>query len=126
MRVIIFISIALLLFACNNEPAATTNPPKETLSQRAKRLSQKYHLLQAGFDSECINGKDDLTKVISQTLSELLPEEKFTISETVSKDGKQYIANVKHSSGMNIQLFADTYADYLPDGFSMLLESIPT
>jgi uncharacterized protein YneR len=102
-----------------------TNPPQETLSQRAKRLSEKHNLLQGGFDSECINQKGDLTKVISQTLSELLPEEKFTISETVSKDGRQYIADVKHSSGTTIQLFADTYADYLPEGFSMLLESIP-
>jgi|GEM_PF-3036973 len=102
-----------------------TNPEKETLSQRAKRLSEKYHLLQGGFDSECINRKGDLMRVISQTLSELLPEEDFTISETVSKDGKQYVAYVKHSSGTSILLYADTYADYLPEGFGTLLESIP-
>lgn len=102
-----------------------TEPPKETLSQRVKRLSEKYHLLQGGFDSECIYQKGDLTKVISQILSELLPEEKFTISETISTDGKQYVAEVKHRSGATIHLFADTYADYLPDTFTMLLESIP-
>jgi len=102
-----------------------SNPPKETLSQRAERLSERYHLFQGGFDSECINRKGDLTKVISQILSELLPEEKFTISETVSNDGRQYVADVTHSSGTTIKLFADTFADYLPEGFSVLLESIP-
>ena len=113
------------MVACNNKPTSMINPPKETLSQRVKRLSEKYHLLQGGFDSECINQKGDLTKLILQILSELLPEEKFAISETISKDGTQYIADVKHSSGTSIQLFADTHTDYLPEGFNFLLESIP-
>ena len=98
---------------------------KEDLSEKAKRLSSKYNLTQTGFDSECIYVKGDLTKVISSILKDLMPEQQFEITETISSDGKQYVAKVKHKNGQEIEIFADTHADFLPDGFSYLLESIP-
>lgn len=98
---------------------------KESLSDRAKRLSSKYNLTQTGFDCECIYSIGDLTKVISSILKDLLPDQQFEITETISTDGKQYVAKVKHKNGQEIEMFADTHADFLPDGFSYLLESIP-
>ncbi len=98
---------------------------KESLSERAKRLSSKYSLTQTGFDCECIYSKGDLTKVVSSILKDLLPDQQFQITETVSLDEKQYVAKVKHKNGQEIEMFADTFADFLPDSFSYLLESIP-
>ncbi len=98
---------------------------KESLSERAKRLSAKYNLMQTGFDSECIYSKGDLTKLVSSILKDLLPDQQFEITETTSPNGKQYVAKVKHNSGQEIEIFADTHADVLPDEFSFILESIP-
>ena len=107
------------------QPDMQEHSQKESLSERAMRLSSKYGLTQTRFDCECIYSKGDLTKVISSILKDLLPGQQFEIIETISSDGKQYVAKVKYKSGQEIEIFADTHADFLPDGFSFILETIP-
>jgi hypothetical protein len=127
MRIYISFLIIAILFSCQtNTNSAMEHNSKESLSDRAKRLASKYNLTQSGFDCECIYSKGDLTKVISSILKDLLPEEQFEITETISQDRKQYVAKVKHNGGQEIEMFAGIHADFLPEGFSYLLESIPS
>lgn len=98
---------------------------EESLTERAERLSTKYQLRSAGIDCECIYVKGDLANVLSVMLTGLLPEEKFQIDESVSADGKRFIAKVKHSGGQEIEIYAYTDGDFLPEAFCGLLESIP-
>jgi len=124
-----YASILLLcvLFSCHpKKQSVMANSSKESLSERAKRLSIKYNLTQTGFDCECIYVKGDLTDVITSILTHLLPNEKFEIAESISKDGDKFIAIVKHNSGQEFEFYADTHDDFLPEGFSYLLESIPS
>ncbi len=125
MRIYLPILLATILSCQTKVQTSMAAPAKESLTDKAKRLASKYNLTQTGFDTECIYSKGDLTKVLSTILKDLLPEEQFQITETISADGKQYVAAVKHNNEQIIEIVADTHADFLPDTFSYLLESIP-
>lgn len=100
-------------------------PPKESLEERANRLSKKYQLTQSDFDAECINGKGDLTKVVQSTLADLLPDEHFVITESVTSDSQRYMATVSYQGKKLVDVYADTYADFLPEDFWQRFEAIP-
>lgn len=97
----------------------------ETLDARIERLSNKYHLHSHSFDAECLYEKGDLSSTMREFLSELLPEEEFSITETLSEDSKQYVAKIDFNQKEVGVVASNIGGDYLPDSFYSTLEEIP-
>ena len=97
----------------------------KTLSGKVSELSTKYHLTECSIDVECIYQMGDLSEVLKESLSALLPDTNIEISEALSEDNDRYVATLSHEGRKIIDIFADTHADFLPDSFSMSFESIP-
>lgn len=59
MRIYLSIFLIPLLFSCatDKKPDMQQNSLKDSLSEKAKRLSSKYDLTQSWFDFECIYSK---------------------------------------------------------------------
>jgi len=87
-------------------------------------LAKQYQLTEFKFDTECIYDKGDLSYLISHIIDATLPGINISIVEEVSVDGSQYVATLSNGA-LNMQIFADTDADWLPDTFFIQLESIP-
>ncbi len=96
----------------------------DDLSQQIAAIKLKYQLVDFGFDTECIYDKGDLSSILSDIIGGTLPELNIKIAEEISVDGQQYIATLSNE-GTSMQLYADTFTDWLPDTFFDLLESIP-
>ncbi|MBN9381498.1 MAG: hypothetical protein J0H74_12075 [Chitinophagaceae bacterium] len=102
-------------------------PPidKEPFDQKVKRLQEQFDLTDFSLDVECIHQAGDLSDLVQNALTRLLPEVPVQIAETVSTDGRRYIATVS-SHGLPVgELYADTHADFLPDDFLALFEALP-
>ena len=97
----------------------------ELLSEKVARLKEKYNLTDCGIDIECIYQKGDLSNVLKKSLCLLLPDRDVEISEALSANNEQYIATIYSGGQMVINIYADTYADFLPDTFSYSFEEIP-
>src|SRR5215218_7731642 len=108
MKVLVFIFV-LVLVSCKENNG--TNPTWLSLSEKVKNLTHKYQLTQSGFDTECIHFKGDLARVISSTLRELLPGERFDVNEVFSKYSTQFVAIVSHNNKKVIEISADTSSD---------------
>lgn len=94
------------------------------LNQLIPVLKQQYHLVDFNADAECIYDKGDLSNLLSGIIDATIPELHIRISEEISDDGKQYIATLTNPQ-TSLQIFADTFTDWLPDTFFDELESIP-
>jgi hypothetical protein len=98
---------------------------KETLDARIQRLGKKYDLHAHYFDAECLYEPGDLAATTDEFLAELLPTDRFEVKETLSDNGKQYIATVYHAGKVVGIITADVGGDYLPDQFYSVVEAIP-
>ena len=102
-----------------------TPPSKETLDEKINRLKEQFYLTDCAFDIECIYQPGDLAGLLQGALSRLLPNNPVEIVEKLSADQQQYVATVSSNDQPLLDLFADTHADFLPDNFPSLFESLP-
>lgn len=100
-------------------------PKKESLSDLSARLKSQFAITETSFDAECIYKQGDLSALLTKALADLLPTEAFDISEKHSVEKEAFIATIKHNGNILLDIRADDYADFLPDDFSDLFESIP-
>ncbi|GAA4368384.1 hypothetical protein GCM10023185_41110 [Hymenobacter saemangeumensis] len=98
---------------------------KEPLDARIARLSKKYDLRIHYFDAECLYDEGDLAATLLEFLTELLPDEKFSVIESMSPNRQQVIARVSYQGEVIEEVISNVGGDYLPESFYQALDSIP-
>jgi len=96
---------------------------KKDLPKEIQRLKEKYSLTDCGFDAECIYQLGDLSELLKTSLNKLLPDIELSILEQL-KNGR-YAATIVHNGVFIIEIYADKDADWLPDDFWEIFDSIP-
>jgi hypothetical protein len=98
---------------------------KEALDARIARLGKKYDLRIHCFDAECLYNEGDLAATVLEFLTELLPDEKFSVVELLSPNRQQVIARVSYQGEVIEEVVSNVGGDYLPESFYEALDSIP-
>jgi hypothetical protein len=96
---------------------------KKDLSAEVQIFKEKYSLTESAFDAECIYQPGVLSDLLSTSLNALLPDMELSIDEHIEEG--RYAATILHQGATVVKLYADADADWLPDDFWELFDSIP-
>ncbi|MBC6613101.1 hypothetical protein H8B15_19415 [Hymenobacter sp. BT507] len=119
------VCLGILLSCQSQEVKGNMSDHKEKLDARIERLSKKYDLRVHYFDAECLYDEGDLALTLSEFLTKLLPEQQFRVTESLTPNKQQVIAQVFYQDTIVGEVTSEVGGDYLPDSFYTALDSIP-